>query len=72
MIRVLKGNPDDAELAAVTVVLLAAVARASDTVDPVEPARWIAPQWTIRRPGPWRPPGHAVLSWRGHRPAGKG
>jgi hypothetical protein len=73
MIRVRKGNPDDAELAAVTVVLLAVTAgRGPDDTCRGEFASWRDPQWSNRNSGPWRKPGHAVLSWRGHRFAGKG
>ena len=70
MIRVVKGNPDNAELAALTVVLLAAAARAP--VGAVECATWQVPQWTHDRGAPWHRPDHAVRSWRGHRRAGKG
>ncbi|TDP90579.1 acyl-CoA carboxylase epsilon subunit [Labedaea rhizosphaerae] len=72
MIRVVKGNPDDAELAAVTVVLLAAAAATRSTGPSVERAGWRPPQWTLGRGEPWRRSGHAVLSWRRHHPAGKG
>jgi acyl-CoA carboxylase epsilon subunit-like protein len=68
MIRVVKGNPDDAELAAVTVVLFAVAATGcAHGTDAAAPAGWRSPQWMTHPTGPWRKPGHTVLSWRRHR-----
>lgn len=57
--RVLSGEPSDAELAALTVVLAAATAAPPDQVAPTVPDRWSDPATRFRAPlhpgpGAWR------------------
>lgn len=72
MIRMEKGNPDDAELAAVTVVLLAALAASTErATGNAEFADWDHPEWTLVADQPWPRSGFVVSSWR-RRPEGAG
>jgi hypothetical protein len=57
LLRVVRGNPDDTDLAVLTAVVSAIAAAPVRTDEPVAPSRWGAPQ--VRqplRPGPgaWR------------------
>jgi hypothetical protein len=59
VLRVVRGNPDDAELAALTAVLAGAAAASPTEGKPAERSRWADPSARLRqplRPGPgaWR------------------
>lgn len=63
LLRVVRGNPDDHELAALTTVLAAAAAAGPGTEErPKRPSLWAEPSARLRRPlrpgpGAWRASG---------------
>jgi hypothetical protein len=69
MIRVDKGDPDDAELAAVIVALLTVAATHTEATTF---ASWDCPEWTFGAASvrPWPRSGFVMPSWRS--PVGKG
>ncbi|MBM7770089.1 3-oxoacyl-ACP reductase-like protein [Actinokineospora baliensis] len=61
LLRVVRGNPDPAELAALTVVLAAASGAPAEAPTPA-PSAWASPSALVRRPlnpgpGAWRTSG---------------
>jgi hypothetical protein len=62
LFRVVRGTPTDAELAALTVVLLTA-ATPSDTPPPPEPSAWNDRAARMRRPLPTGPGAWRASAW---------
>ncbi|KAA9158935.1 acyl-CoA carboxylase subunit epsilon [Amycolatopsis acidicola] len=61
-LRIVKGNPDDAELAAVTAVLVAAASAPADAAPPARRSEWANRARALRQPlqhgpGAWRASG---------------
>ena len=58
LLRVVRGNPDDTELAVLTAVVSAIAAVPAPADEPAPPSRWGAPQVrSALRPGPPRAAG---------------
>jgi hypothetical protein len=62
LLRIVRGEPDDAELAALTAVVLSVAAAAAATPEPASRSRWADRAALVRRPtasgpGAWRASG---------------
>ncbi|SDD20452.1 acyl-CoA carboxylase subunit epsilon [Actinokineospora iranica] len=59
LLHVVRGEPDDVELAALTAVVAAAAAAGGDAPEPAAPSAWAARDTQVRRPLP-----HGPGAWR--------
>ncbi|HEX4723479.1 MAG TPA: acyl-CoA carboxylase subunit epsilon [Pseudonocardiaceae bacterium] len=55
LLRVVRGEPDDAELAALTAVVLSLASAATPTPEPAARSRWADRAALVRRPLPFGP-----------------
>ncbi|WP_026424579.1 acyl-CoA carboxylase subunit epsilon [Actinokineospora inagensis] len=59
LLRVVRGTPDDAELAALTTVIAAVASTPANTAQPAPPSTWSNRSAAVRRPLP-----HGPGAWR--------